>query len=295
MELLHFDGPVWRPPHESLSQLLQVTSGCSHHKCAFCSLYGGTRFRVSPMSEIVADLETINRYQPNARRLFLTGANPFVLSYDRLLDIALTARRYLSPGFTIGCFARVTDIRPKTVGQLRDLRHVGFDTITIGTETGCDDTLRMARKGYASADIEEQCAKLDEAGIRYHLTYMAGLAGRGGGERSALRSAEVYGRLRPYSVNIVSLTLFPGSVLHSEALAGRFVEAGELERLDEIATLIGLLDARTTIMANTVSNPVTLVGMLPTDRQRLLAEIAEARSSFSEQTLREYRLSIRSL
>ena len=26
---LHFDGPVWRPPYEATSQLLQVTAGCT--------------------------------------------------------------------------------------------------------------------------------------------------------------------------------------------------------------------------------------------------------------------------
>ena len=39
---LHFTGQVWRPPYEANSQLLQITSGCTWHKCKFCSLYHGT-------------------------------------------------------------------------------------------------------------------------------------------------------------------------------------------------------------------------------------------------------------
>ena len=36
---LHFNGQVWRPPYEAGSQLLQITSGCTWHKCKFCSLF----------------------------------------------------------------------------------------------------------------------------------------------------------------------------------------------------------------------------------------------------------------
>ena len=49
---LHFTGQVWRPPYEANSQLLQITSGCTWHKCKFCSLYHGTPFRMSPLSEV---------------------------------------------------------------------------------------------------------------------------------------------------------------------------------------------------------------------------------------------------
>ncbi len=74
MELLHFTGQVWRPPYEANSQLLQVTAGCTHNKCKFCSLYHGTKFRLSPVTEVEEDLKVIQSYQPKARRVFLTGA-----------------------------------------------------------------------------------------------------------------------------------------------------------------------------------------------------------------------------
>jgi len=83
---MHFTGPIWRPPYEAHSILLQVTTGCTHDKCKFCSLYSGIKFRMSPKEEIEADLKIIQHYQPRARRMFLTGSNPFVMSYDKLYD-----------------------------------------------------------------------------------------------------------------------------------------------------------------------------------------------------------------
>lgn len=126
MELLHFTGQVWRPPYEASSQLLQVTAGCTHNKCKFCSLYHGTKFRLSPITEVEEDLKVIQKYQPRARRVFLTGANPFALSYNRLLDLGLLIRKYLRHCESIGMFARISDIKPKTVEELRNLRHLGL-------------------------------------------------------------------------------------------------------------------------------------------------------------------------
>ena len=293
--VLHFTGQVWRPPYESHSQLLQVTSGCTHASCKFCSLYHGTKFRMSPLDEIRQDLEVIQEYQPFARRLFLTGANPFALSYNRLFHLATMFRKYLPRLENIGCFARITDILPKSVEQLRNLRHLGYYSITIGTESGDDNVLKRMNKGYASDDIVEQCRKLEEAGIRYNISYLSGLSGNGGCQQNAERSALVFNQLRPFIVNVVSLTLFPESQLYDETQKGFFVEASEKERLQELRTLIEHLNIRTTILANTVSNVVPLSGILPNDKATMLRHIDEALNTLKEETMREYRRGISSL
>ncbi|MDE6182851.1 MAG: radical SAM protein [Rikenellaceae bacterium] len=289
---LHFTGPVWRPPYEADSQLLQLTSGCSWHKCKFCSLYHGTRFRMSPLSEIEEDLKVIREFQPRARRVYLTGANPFVLSYDRLFEVAVLLRKYLRHMESFGMFARVTDIAPKTVEQLRNLRHLRLDGINIGIETGDDETLARMNKGYVAADIIEQLGKLEQAGIRYNVVCMSGLAGRGGGVRNARNTAEVLNRLAPYIVNVVSLTVFPESELYGMVETGEFEEATERERLMEVRTLIERLEIETTLLGNTVSNATPFVGMLPQDKARLLREFDRAVGQCDEGRLRCYRESI---
>lgn len=292
---LHFTGQVWRPPYESYSQLLQVTSGCTHARCKFCSLYHGTKFRMSPISEICQDLEVIQEYQPFARRLFLTGANPFALSYNRLLNLGLMFRKHLPWLENIGCFARITDIKPKTLEQLKNLRHLGYYGITIGTESGDNEVLERMNKGYDSAEIVEQCRKLEMAGIRYNISYLSGLSGSGGCRQNAMRSAEIFNRLHPYIINVVSLTLFPESQLHKEMQQGIFTEASEKERLLELRMLIERLTIRTTVLANTVSNAVPVTGMIPNDKAAMLRHIDKAINTLEEKEMREYREGIKSL
>ncbi len=295
LDALHFTGTVWRPPHEALSVLLQVTVGCTHHACKFCGLYGDLRFRVSPMAEIDADLQIIARWQPQARRVFLVGANPFVLSYERLVQLADRIRDRLPKVQTIGMFARVDDIARKTDAELRELRARGFTGLSIGTETGDDPTLLRMNKGTTAAEILSQSRRLDEAGIEYYFTYMTGLAGAGNGERAARATAELFNRTHPFLIGVVSLTVFPDTVLGREVQAGLFREAGELERLDELRTLLERLEIPVTIDAHTVSNAVPLFGRLPEDRTRLLRELDMAQAVSDERDLAAYRRSIEHL
>ncbi len=295
LDALHFTGTVWRPPHEALSVLLQVTVGCTHHACKFCGLYGDLRFRVSPMAEIDADLQIIARWQPRARRVFLVGANPFALSYERLVQLADRIRDRLPKVQTIGMFARVDDIARKTDAELRELRARGFTGLSIGTETGDDPTLLRMNKGTTAAEILSQSRRLDEAGIEYYFTYMTGLAGAGNGERAARATAELFNRTHPFLIGVVSLTVFPDTVLGREVQAGLFREAGELERLDELRMLLERLEIPVTIDAHTVSNAVPLFGRLPEDRTRLLRELDMAQAVSDERDLAAYRRSIEHL
>lgn len=292
---MHFTGRTWRPPYEAQSVILQATSGCTYQRCRFCSLYQNEPFRLSPMEEFEADLAEIKRWQPHARRIFWTGANPFAMSYEKLKLRALTVRDYLIKCQTIAMFASIRDIRSKEVWQLKKLRAMGINGLSIGVESGDDETLTLAGKGYTAADILEQCQKLDEAGMEYYFVYMTGLAGKGCGSRNAVRSADLFSRLNPYIISVDSLTLFPGTQLHKMAQAGDFLPAGEGERLRELQTFIRTLRLRTHLLANTSSNYFPLTAFLPYERERALDELQHILDTVPEETMRAYRAGLRSL
>lgn len=142
---MHYTGTIWRPPYEASSLLLEVTAGCTHHKCKFCTLYDDIpfKFRMSPLEDVEADLMEAKKQfrlwkQYKIHRTFLTGANPFVLKFDRLMIIAALIKKYFPENQTIGCFSRITDISLKTDAELQELGEAGYDGLTIGIETGDD-------------------------------------------------------------------------------------------------------------------------------------------------------------
>ncbi len=292
---MHFTGRTWRPPYEAHSVILQATSGCTYQQCAFCSLYKNERFRMSPMEQFEQDLAEIKHYQPYARRIFWTGANPFAMSYENLKLRALTVRDYLIQCQVIAMFASIRDIKNKEVWQLKKLRAMGINGLSIGVESGDDETLALANKGYTSADILEQCRKLDEAGIEYYFMYMTGLAGKGGGYRNAVNSAALFSQLNPYFLSVDSLTLFADTALYQLAQQGLFVPAGEKERILELQLLISKLHIRTHLLANTVSNFAPVTAYLPYDRKKAINELQFILDHTDELAMQEYRKNLTSL
>ena len=292
---MHFTGRTWRPNYEADSCIIQLTAGCTYHKCHFCNLYKDEPFAMSPLSEFEEDLSEIKSYQPHARRIFITGANPFALSYGKLKPYILTVRDYLIKCQSIAMFASIRDIKNKEVWQLRKLRAMGVNGLSIGVESGDDDTLVLANKGYTSQDILEQCRKLDEAGIEYYFVYMTGLAGKGAGYRNAINSAKIFSQLNPYFISVDSLTLFPGTKLFDMEKDGKFIQAGEKERIQELQMFIQSLQIRTHLFANSKSNFYPIVAYLPKERNSAIAELQYVIDTVEEKEMKHYRESLKSL
>lgn len=74
---MHYNGPVVRPPHEANSILLEVTVGCTHNRCRFCTFYRDTRFKVAPLRQVEEDLKEASFFRPDAKRVYAVGGDPF--------------------------------------------------------------------------------------------------------------------------------------------------------------------------------------------------------------------------
>lgn len=311
---MHYTGTIWRPPYEASSLLLEVTAGCTHHKCKFCTLYNDLpfKFRMSPLKDVESDLQEAQLWStdpiamltarlqglPRPERIsraFLVGANPFILKYDRLMTIADLIRKYIPSVKTIGCFARITDITLKSDEELASLHRVGYDGLTIGIETGDDEALRFMNKGYTSADIVNQCRRLDQAGIHYSFFYLVSISGAGRGEIGAKATADVCNQLHPSLIGVNMLTIYPDSELYQEIQRGTWKEEGEIEKYKEIRVLLEHLTIPTQFAALGASNAFQFQGTLPEDKTALAAALDEIIETVREDDLREYRVNLRHL
>ncbi len=235
---MHFTGTVYRNPYWPTYPLLEITQGCTHNRCKFCTMYRDIPFRMSPMKWIEEDLREIVQYDPHAKTIQLLSANPLALSYDRLMPILEMIRRYLPEIEFIYASTRVTDIQNKTVEQLKNLKEMGIREISLGIESGDDWTLDRIHKGYHSEDILEQCHKLEEAGIRYWMTFLNGVAGREHSRDHAVNSAKLFSQCKPMLVGTGGLTLFPETPLLEEARKGEFDPLSEREMLIELKMFV---------------------------------------------------------
>lgn len=289
---MHFASNVVRPPYEAWSAYLQVTSGCSHNACRFCTYYKDAPFAVSPENEIVEDLKEMASYGVPFPRIWLQGADPFLLSFDRLKRIAELIHEYLPFVQTIGGYGRVNSLRNKNVEQLKKLKELGYSGIVFGVESGDDKILTYMNKGYHADEIVPQLSKLDRAGMAYEVIFLSGLGGKGYGLDHAKKTAAVFNQLHPDRIIIAGLTIFPDTPLMKDVRSGEFQEATEGERILELKEFLKDLNIDTLIDATNASIITAIYGPIPAQKQAMIDRLQKIYDVYGETGLRRQRDSL---
>lgn len=289
---MHFASNVVRPPYEANSVYLQVTSGCSHNACRFCTYYKDAPFAVSPEREIVEDLEELASYGMAFPRIWLQGADPFLLSFSRLKRIANLIHKYLPFVKSIGGYGRIDSLKNKTVEQLKELKELGYSGIVFGVESGDDRILKFMNKGYKADEIVPQLSKMDAAGLNYEVIFLSGLGGKGYGLDHARKTAAVFNQLHPDRVLIAGLTIFPDTPLMQDVRKGTFVEATEGERVLELTEFLKDLNIDTLVDATNASIITTFYGRVPERKANMISRLQYIYDTYGEQGLRNRRDSL---
>ena len=231
---MHYTGPVYRPPPEANTPLLEVTYGCSWEKCSFCTMYHSQKFGISPLDDIKEDLEELSAYYPkDSKRIFLVNGDAFALQSKRLLEIADLIHQYFPDVDCISSYASIRNIKPKSSDELSRLRKAGYNELYIGLETAYEPALKQMRKGYTQKDEYEQLKKLQDAGIEYNALLMLGVAGIGKYKENAIATVELLNTFKPKIVGPLSTAVQKDSYLNELKQKGEFIEASEREMIEE--------------------------------------------------------------
>jgi len=283
---MHYTGNIFRPPFEANSLLLQVTVGCSHNRCTFCTMYRDVPFRIEPMEQIEEDLNEAARRYPRVKRVFLENGDAFVLKADRLAQIAAMIHEKLPSVETITMYASIKNIRTKTDDELCRLRELGIDDLNIGVESGYDPALEYMNKDHTAEEAIREILRLKEAGYNYGLNVILGGAGSGRHRENARATAELLNRTQPHLVFTGTMHADAGSPLYDDMASGTFTENTVGEYLEETEELILNLELEgCRWFALHPSNIMRADAYLPRDKNELLQRIGYVRSMLSPQQL----------
>ena len=273
---MHYDGMTFRPPYEARSLLLQVTRGCSHNACTFCSMYRDVSFAISPLEEIVDDLAEAAWAYPYVSRVFLVNGDAFCLPADALLNIAEMIHEALPNVRSIGCYARIPNVTSKTDTELAALAAAGYDNINIGVESGLDDVLAFMNKGFTVEEARLQFARLHAAGLPFNVNIINAAAGPQRIAEHAAANAALVNEAQPTLIFVSPLHVDPGTPLVGLIERGEFEECTLGQYLEEeIAFLEGLELDDCVFFGAHVSNPIPVNGLLPRDKDELLTVLRD--------------------
>lgn len=274
---MHYEGYIIRPPSEADSILLQATVGCSHNKCTFCGAYKGERFKIKSDDIILEDIAYAARHMRRQDRVFLCDGDALIIPQKRLAPILREIRKQLPWVKRVGVYANTKGIRMKTPEELKELRDLGLGIAYMGLETGDDETLKAVNKGATAETMIEMGKKVRAAGIKLSITVLLGIAGRDRSRIHAEATGRVLSAIDPEYVGALSIMLIPGTPLHDDYVAGRFVLIDPPEMLAELRTMIAHTHLTDGLFhANHASNYLPIRAKMPEDKVGTLALIDEA-------------------
>ena len=271
---MRYEEPVFRPPCEAASLIIQATIGCPHNRCTFCSMYKEKKYRVRPVLEIKEDIDMARRVWADSTSVFLADGNTIAMRTGDLIEVL----DYLNEAFPglerVSCYGGARFIRGRDVSDLARLAQHGLGIIYMGLESGDDEILRRVRKGVTADDYVKAAEKVKQSGMELSVYVLAGLGGRGRTREHAINSALTLNRMKPDYIRIRTLVILPGVPLYEEVLSGEFEECSGREIAQETRLLLSHLDVEgARFLSDHVSNYLPLYGRLPDDREDLMAAI----------------------
>lgn len=133
---MRYYGSVYRPPSEARSLIVQVTYGCSHNTCAFCSMYKEKRFALRPLEEVLEDFRLARQVYRHVDKVFLADGDALIRKASELYTILDTVRELFPECLRVTSYASPASIRVRTEEELRMLREKGLTMVYMGLESG---------------------------------------------------------------------------------------------------------------------------------------------------------------
>ena len=268
---------MFRPPSEANSILLQVTTGCSHNKCSFCSMYAQSRFSIKDDSIVKADIDFAADHCRRQRRLFLCDGDALILPQPRLVAILEQIREKLPWVERVGAYANPKNIKAKSIEELKQLHDLGLGIVYLGLESGDDETLKQIDKGADAAVMVEMGRKVRSASIKLSITVILGIAQQERSRIHAIETGRVLSLIDPEYVGALSLMLTPGSRLYQQYEQGSFHLLSPRQMLEELRTMLYHTELSDGYFhANHASNYLPIKARLPGDKAATIKLIDQA-------------------
>lgn len=269
-----YNEPLFRPPAESNSAILQVTLGCSWNKCAFCEMYSSKKFSVRNFNDLQNDIKNLALIYKGVKKIFLADGNAFVLSAAKLIPIIQEINLHFGKTQRISSYALPNDILSKTDKELIDIKNAGLKLLYIGIESGDDELLKIINKNETYQSTIDGITKAHNAGIETSVMVLNGLGGKKYSQQHAINSAKLVNAINPKFLSTLTLS-FPFGLQHYKNKFGNDYQPQTIVELaKELIVFLENTDLKNSIFrSDHVSNNLVLKGILSKDKNDLIQTI----------------------
>ena len=274
---IQYHEPLFRPPSEARSLILQITLGCSWNKCSFCEMYTSKRFTARKEEDIFTEIDAFIPYANQIKRIFLADGDPLVLSNKRLLRILEKLNTTFPNLQRVSTYASPTNLSKKSNSELKDLFDAGLTLLYVGIESGDSEVLKCIQKGETFETTIEGLNKSKAIGMNSSVMIINGVGGTSLSNQHAVNSAKVLNETQPKYASTLVLTAHKGLDHYKKRFLGDFNELNQVELFSELELFMKHLELNETIFrSDHASNQLVLKGVLGKDKQKFLTQIQQA-------------------
>ena len=271
--------PLFRPPSEAYSLILQVTIGCSWNNCTFCEMYTQPQkqFRFKPIEDIEKELVAISASSEPVRRIFLADGDAMTLSFRRLQEVMSSINRYLPDVHRVSSYCLPRNLKNKSVAELAELNGMGLSLFYVGCESGDDLVLERVNKGENYASSLSALNKIKAAGAKSSVMILNGMGGKRYSKQHAVNSGRLMSEAQPEYLTTLVVSFPTGLERYQQGFKGEFEPLDKTGLFQEMYWLLDNLDLESTIFrSDHASNYLVLKGVLGKDKPRLLQTVRSA-------------------
>jgi radical SAM superfamily enzyme YgiQ (UPF0313 family) len=275
---MRYQGPIFRPPSEAASLILQATVGCSWNHCTYCAMYREKAYRVRPLGELLEEIRAVGRAcGTEVTRLFVADGDALAMELGHWEPLLLACRDAFPRLRRVSAYATALNVAAKSDAELRRLRELGLSLLYVGPETGDDATARRIAKGAGFAEHALAARRAHAAWMKLSAMFLLGAGGTDRSREHAEASARLVGEMDPEFLSVLTLTVVPGTPLAALAARGGFELPPVDAMLRELRAMVdGARPTAAVFRTNHASNHLPLEGRLPRDRERIVATIDRA-------------------
>lgn len=286
---MRYEGPIYRPPSEADSLLIQATVGCPHNKCTFCMIYkDGIRFKIRPVQEIMAEIDSASKtYGPYVKTLFFPAGNTIAMKTDDLAAICIHARKVFPDLERITVYGSSQYIHQKGSNGLKQLAEAGLNRIHVGLESGNDEVLRDVKKGVDAKRQIEAGQWVVAAGLELSLYVVLGLGGVALTGPHADSTAQALNRINPDFIRLRTFVPKINTPILDDVESGKFKMLGPHGVLKETERLVRQLNVTSYLTSDHYTNYIDLSGKLPESKNEIMKQI-KAASQLPESEFRPF-------
>lgn len=270
-----YDMPLYRPPSEANSLIIQATLGCSHNKCSFCSMYKGKKFTIKPLEQIKEEILEFRKIYTYVQRIFIADGDALIIPMSDLRELLKFIKNTFKECTRVTMYASPKSIRLKTIDELRELKNLGLEMVYMGIESGSEEILKDINKGATRDEIIQAGKKIKESDIKLSATIISGIGGKEKTNLHAKYTGSIISIIKPDYVGVLSLMIEKNTEIEEKVKNGELEILSSFEILKEIKEILKNIntDEKIIFRSNHASNYVSLKGTLPIDKDRLIEDI----------------------